>query len=261
MGRMKVCFLGSPRVGKSCICYRLCVADDFLKHYDQTLEDCYADVEVGGDLTLDGRTYSLEVSDTGGEFGFNGLFKDWGRDELIVEGWVTESDMFIIVYDVTREHTFVDAVKYEKLIKNTKKNAPIVWLGSKSDLLSCGQRTMLEEKGPFEYFAFEKKRKEKKVDSDSQGNTVDKVNFFEKSGEMREISSLDKDRKHYVVSGKFDDKRKFNGIVHELVRSAKNRRDWEDKRNLFEKQQEASPADKVHSTKKPFEIKVTKIFG
>jgi len=112
--------------------------------------------------------------------------------------------------------------------KVQKKNAHIIWVGNKSDLLSSDQLKLLKEKGPSEYFSSEK------VDSNGQGNTADKVNIFEKSAEASESFPKDKDRKSYVVSAKTDDNAVFKEIVHELVKSSETRKSFEDKCRMFE---------------------------
>merc|ERR1711860_188093 len=66
---------------------------------------------------------------------------------------IHENNMFVIVYDVTRKNTFDEALTYETLIKSSKKDAPIIWIGNKADLLSDDQLEELKEKGPSEYFS------------------------------------------------------------------------------------------------------------
>jgi len=136
--------------------------------------------------------------------------------------------MFIIMYDVTKKSSFDEGLNYEKRIKSSKKNAPIIWIGNKCDLLSSDQLKLLKEKGPSEYFSSEK------VDSNGQGNTADKVNIFEKSAEASESVSKDKDRKSYVVSAKTDNSSVFKKIVHELVKSSETRKSFEEKCRMFE---------------------------
>merc|ERR1711860_378726 len=119
---------------------------------------------------------------------------------------IHENNMFVIVYDVTRKNTFDEALTYETLIKSSKKDAPIIWIGNKADLLSDDQLEELKEKGPSEYFSSkdgaaaeplifnteggaaaepvisntEGGEAAEKVICNSEGNTAEKVNIFEK---------------------------------------------------------------------------------
>merc|ERR1712233_106538 len=132
-------------------------------------------------------------------------------------GWIEDHNMFIIMYDVTRKSSFEEGLNYEKIIKERKKNASIVWLGNKSDLLPSDQLKLLEEKGPSDYFSSEE------VDATGQGNTADKVSIFENAGDSIGCSSNDKDRKCYALSAKNDDISVFMKIIHEIVLSSKKR--------------------------------------
>merc|ERR1712173_561745 len=124
---------------------------------------------------------------------------------MLVGEWIHENNMFVIVYDVTRKNTFDEGLTYERRIKSSKKDAPVIWIGNKADLLSDEQLEVLKEKGPSEYFSTkvgaaaepvisnneggaaaepvisnnEGGAAAEQVISNSQGNTAEKVNIFE----------------------------------------------------------------------------------
>merc|ERR1712130_230929 len=189
--------------GKSVICYKLCFENEFLETYDSTISDVYGNVTVQG-FGPGSEKYIVDFTDAGGKH----------KSDCLDE-WVEENDMFIIVYDVTTEISFIEGVRYENAIKYSKKKkgAPIIWIGNKSDLLSDDQRRMLEEKGPSKYFSTPAKVFSsllRKADSKlKNSNTVEKVNFFEKNimenKKSRDAKSPGNDRKCYLVSGKYDD--------------------------------------------------------
>merc|ERR1711860_21968 len=85
---------------------------------------------------------------------------------------IHENNMFVIVYDVTRKNTFDEALTYETLIKSSKKDAPIIWIGNKADLLSDDQLEELKEKGPSEYFSSKDGAAAEQVISNTEGGAA-----------------------------------------------------------------------------------------
>merc|ERR1712173_212458 len=61
---------------------------------------------------------------------------------------------------------------YETLIKSSKKNVPVIWIGNKADLLSDEQLEVLKEKGPSEYFSTEGGAAAEPVISNSEGGAA-----------------------------------------------------------------------------------------
>merc|ERR1711860_150557 len=85
---------------------------------------------------------------------------------------IHENNMFVIVYDVTRKNTFDEGLTYETLIKSSKKDAPIIWIGNKADLLSDDQLEELKEKGPSEYFSSKDGAAAEQVISNTEGGAA-----------------------------------------------------------------------------------------
>ena len=75
--------------------------------YDPTIEDSYAVTR-----TIDGTTYSLNLTDTAGQEEYRGL---WSSSNL-------NSDAFLLVYDIT-QHSSLEALEYfNQLIEMEKDN-------------------------------------------------------------------------------------------------------------------------------------------
>ncbi|BFZ59283.1 hypothetical protein YB2330_000289 [Saitoella coloradoensis] len=132
---VKIVMLGDGGVGKSALTMSL-IRSRFVDEYDPTIEDSYSTTR-----TIDGRNYTLDISDTAGQEEYRGL---WASQHL------NTADAFILVYDIT-SHESLEALDYfDSLIvsafdvEGSKKPVKII-VGNKCDLAS--DRRVTSEEG------------------------------------------------------------------------------------------------------------------
>jgi len=110
----KLITLGSSGVGKSTILQKYC-------HSSPAEGGC----ELVKKLHLDGRIVRLQISETN------------QQSSNIVQPCYSGADGAVIVFDLTKEKSFLDVSKYlEDVRKYCTPDAPIVLIGNKSDLTS-----------------------------------------------------------------------------------------------------------------------------
>lgn len=105
---------------------------DWIKSYDPTIEDSYS-----VSRTIDGTTYSLNLTDTAGQEEYRGL---WSSSNLT-------SDAFLLVYDITSHNSLQQLDYFNQLIEVERETRaergrvqPICMVaGNKSDLQSQRQ--------------------------------------------------------------------------------------------------------------------------
>lgn len=112
--------LGGGGVGKSALTNRM-VSDTFLEDYDPTIEDLYRLT-----LQVDGAPAVLDVLDTAGQDEYNSM----------QDGWMRDSEGFLLVYSVTSRATLNEAkTMYDKILRTKDATRyPIVLVGNKADL-------------------------------------------------------------------------------------------------------------------------------
>ena len=120
--KCKVVFLGSAGVGKTSLLYRL-MHDEFSKEYNTTIGVDFFMKPV----QVQGRTVTLQIWDTAGQERFKSLTPTYIRD----------SNVAVIVYDVSNEESFEEAQFWYQSVLNERGNeAKCVLVGNKNDLES-----------------------------------------------------------------------------------------------------------------------------
>ena len=116
---VSVVLLGAGGVGKTAISLQF-VKGDFTESYVPTIED-----EFEKSMTIDGKSYMIEIVDTAGQEDFKDL-----RARYISEG-----NCFLFVYSVDDESSlnFIQEV-YDDVIARKKVLPPVLILGNKCDL-------------------------------------------------------------------------------------------------------------------------------
>ena len=120
--KLKICFLGSSGVGKSCLVRR--IHEDV---YDPQTMITLGVAFVRKEVYIDQKDISLEIWDTAGQEKYDSLVPMYYRGAGII----------IIVFDVNNEKTFARAQKWISEIKNTSFHASkqiLVLFGNKSDI-------------------------------------------------------------------------------------------------------------------------------
>ena len=116
----KVVFLGDARVGKSCIIERF-VSDKFSSAGGPTLGATFLS------KVLDFRTITLKLNiwDTAGQERFSSISQNFCRD----------SDICILVYDISDHHSFDSLKKWHESIRTfLSENTVLAVVGNKQDL-------------------------------------------------------------------------------------------------------------------------------
>lgn len=112
----------NKKTGKSSISLRL-VRSKWTHEYDPTVQDSYSVTR-----TVDGREYSLHLTDTAGQEEYRGL---WASHNLA-------ADAYLLVYDITNHDTLLALDYFHDLIEMEEegRNVPVVKIvaGNKCDL-------------------------------------------------------------------------------------------------------------------------------
>jgi len=129
LNHYKLVILGSGSVGKSALVLRY-VCDEFLEEHDPTIEDTYRK-----EVTIGNESVMLDILDTAGQEEFRSM----------MDAWINAGDGFLLVYDITQQATFDEIIQKEPIIRRVKKDAPILLVGNKVDLVS--NRVVAKSKG------------------------------------------------------------------------------------------------------------------
>ncbi|WPH04315.1 ras small GTPase [Acrodontium crateriforme] len=129
--RINITICGDGGCGKSSITLRL-VRSAWTEDYDPTIEDSYSVTR-----TVNGKPYSLSLTDTAGQEEYRGL---WSAATL-------HSDAFLLVYDITQRDTFLGLEYFDSMIEieretraEMKRCMPVCFVaGNKCDLSSRRQ--------------------------------------------------------------------------------------------------------------------------
>ncbi|KAF7191604.1 Ras-like protein 1 [Pseudocercospora fuligena] len=103
--RITITICGDGGCGKSSITLRL-VRSQWTHEYDPTIEDSYSVTR-----SVDGSTYSLELTDTAGQEEYRGL---WSGSNL-------RSDAFLLVYDITQANSLQSLEYFNQLIDQERE--------------------------------------------------------------------------------------------------------------------------------------------
>jgi GTPase KRas len=116
----KIAIVGSTGVGKSSLCMQF-TRDTFSDRYEPTIEDYYRK-----ETTLDGEEIIFDIIDTAGQEG----------NLTNLTQIFNQSNGFVLVYDITRTHSFNELQGFYDRILNVKhmKNPAIVIVGNKCDI-------------------------------------------------------------------------------------------------------------------------------
>eukprot|EP01120_Amphizonella_sp_Union-15-10_P014744 TRINITY_DN726_c0_g2_i1.p1 TRINITY_DN726_c0_g2~~TRINITY_DN726_c0_g2_i1.p1 ORF type:complete len:186 (+),score=42.47 TRINITY_DN726_c0_g2_i1:33-590(+) len=120
MAEFNIVVLGGAEVGKTAIILQL-IQKHFPEEYDPTIEDNYKKT-----VTVDNKTYVMEILDTAGKKEFAGM-----NDSSITNG-----NGFVLVYDITNRASFEEIKAFKSQIERFKADSvvPIVMVGNKVDL-------------------------------------------------------------------------------------------------------------------------------
>eukprot|EP00494_Astrolonche_serrata_P030377 UN30644 len=128
---LKVVTMGDGGVGKSCLVLRV-VQDEFVEEYDPNIEDTFRK-----QMIVDRKPVLVEIWDTAGQEEY----------KFLMDMWIREGDGFVLVYDITSQHSF-DRLEMilEKIVRVLDKETfPCVIAGNKCDLEK--HRVISKEKG------------------------------------------------------------------------------------------------------------------
>ncbi|ODV93030.1 hypothetical protein PACTADRAFT_52202 [Pachysolen tannophilus NRRL Y-2460] len=129
--KYKIVFLGDQGVGKTSLITRF-MYDTFDSHYAATIGIDF----LSKTMYLDDRTVRLQLWDTAGQERFRSLIPSYIRD----------SNVAIIVYDITNKESFQSIAKWCEDVKNERgSNVIICIVGNKSDLVD--KRIISTEEG------------------------------------------------------------------------------------------------------------------
>lgn len=118
--KYKIVFLGDQGVGKTSLITRF-MYDTFDSHYAATIGIDF----LSKTMYLDDKTIRLQLWDTAGQERFRSLIPSYIRD----------SNVAIVVYDVTNRDSFTDVSKWLDYIREERgKDVLVVLVGNKSDL-------------------------------------------------------------------------------------------------------------------------------
>ncbi|GME82654.1 unnamed protein product [Ambrosiozyma monospora] len=128
--KYKIVFLGDQGVGKTSLITRI-MYDTFDSHYAATIGIDF----LSKTMYLDDKTIRLQLWDTAGQERFRSLIPSYIRD----------SNVAIIVYDITNKESFNDVTKWFNVVKEERgSNVLVVLVGNKSDL---DNKTITNEEG------------------------------------------------------------------------------------------------------------------
>lgn len=120
--KCKVVLLGAAGVGKTSLLNRL-MNDEFVKEYNTTIGVDFFTKPI----QAQGRSVTLQIWDTAGQERFKSL----------MPSYIRESSVAVIVYDVSAESSFDEAMEwYETVINERGNEASCVLVGNKNDLES-----------------------------------------------------------------------------------------------------------------------------
>ncbi|KAG7698017.1 hypothetical protein KL930_001679 [Ogataea haglerorum] len=118
--KYKIVFLGDQGVGKTSLITRF-MYDTFDAHYAATIGIDF----LSKTMYLDDKTIRLQLWDTAGQERFRSLIPSYIRD----------SNVAIIVYDITNKESFQNVSKWFDYVKQERgSNVLIILVGNKSDL-------------------------------------------------------------------------------------------------------------------------------
>lgn len=118
--KYKIVFLGDQGVGKTSLITRF-MYDTFDSHYAATIGIDF----LSKTMYLDDKTIRLQLWDTAGQERFRSLIPSYIRD----------SNVAIVVYDITNRDSFNDVQKWLDYIREERgKDVLIIMVGNKSDL-------------------------------------------------------------------------------------------------------------------------------
>ena len=117
---IKIAFLGSCGVGKTCIAQRY-INNSFQENYISTTASYLHKI-----ITRNNKYYQLDIWDTAGQEKFRALGKNFYKDAFIV----------ILVYDITRNDSFDELKKiwYPDVLQYGEKKPILAVVGNKCDL-------------------------------------------------------------------------------------------------------------------------------
>ena len=117
---IKIAFLGSCGVGKTCIAQRY-INNSFQENYISTTASYLHKI-----ITRNNKYYQLDIWDTAGQEKFRALGKNFYKDAFIV----------ILVYDITRNDSFdgLKKVWYPDLLQYGENKPILAVVGNKCDL-------------------------------------------------------------------------------------------------------------------------------
>ena len=119
MKELKITVFGQGSVGKTSIIKRY-LYDTFMIDYTETIEDVYRTIVLHKQII-----YNLKITDTAGNYQFPAMRK------LAIQ----RSQVFIIVYDLNKKESFLEAKRLFDIIHKTKdlQHIPVIVVGNKSD--------------------------------------------------------------------------------------------------------------------------------
>lgn len=119
MKELKITVFGQGSVGKTSIIKRY-LYDTFMIDYTETIEDVYRTIVLHKQII-----YNLKITDTAGSYQFPAMRK------LAIQ----RSQVFIIVYDLNKKESFLEAKRLFDIIHKTKdlQHIPVIVVGNKSD--------------------------------------------------------------------------------------------------------------------------------
>mmetsp|Transcript_26311 Transcript_26311/g.47166 ORF Transcript_26311/g.47166 Transcript_26311/m.47166 type:complete len:191 (-) Transcript_26311:29-601(-) len=121
--RLALC--GAASVGKTSLCMKF-VQDRFNSDYVPTVEDHFRKV-----IQIESRPYMIEIIDTAGTI----------DDPAQLNSVISESDGFMLVFDLTNVQSFAEIVNYRDRVLDVNSTrrvsrVPILLVGNKADLKS-----------------------------------------------------------------------------------------------------------------------------
>lgn len=119
MKEFKIAVFGQGSVGKTSIIKRY-LYDTFMIDYTETIEDVYRKTVLHKQ-----KNYDLKITDTAGNYQFPAMRK------LAIQ----RSHAFIIVYDLSKKESFLEAKRLFDIIYRTKDlpSIPVIVVGNKTD--------------------------------------------------------------------------------------------------------------------------------
>ena len=130
----KVVLLGETAVGKSCLISRF-INNTFLSNFVPTMGSCFSTKELCFE-EFNKKRIKLEVWDTAGQEKYRSIAKMFYK----------EASVAILVYDITREESFLELKNfwYKEVRDNAENNIIIAIVGNKKDLYEYEEVNMKE---------------------------------------------------------------------------------------------------------------------